>query len=784
MIFDIYENPRSGKKQVCTKDVFLNAISSDRLKQQVAEIRATEDKDTKQRLKAQLPCVSWACHCPNSNHRQSDAQPSGLYMVDIDHIKDWQGFKGTLATYQDRHNKLGIVAEFVTPSGNGYKLVAKFLPGKNLTTIEQWQQWLIDELGLNQLSFDTWEVDKACKDWSRLSFLVPFEEFTYIDYSLFTDDNARPDIKNPKLEGVDSEARDTEQVDTTNQQAQQKTDSDVGGNVGEYRFLETPLSEIAKMYIKHVGEPVEGTRHMYYLKMASQIRHICENNETILFSTLPELGQSADDRKRMCHDVCATKPNQQIPRDLYFTLVENGVIKRAGDKENDQVTDIEEEEVEASIEQAPEKTPRFPKVIASYAKISPKDFVWAQVNAVVCMLGANMNIEAKYIDRRYHTPTFHSVIVGPPSCGKSFIKETKEQLTANMKLRDAISDNRQRMWEEEYERTKNSKSPAPRPRLPRRLLMGVTSQVKILKRLDDTQGAHSLIFLPELDTWVKSNKGYQDKTDMLRQAYDNDMYGQDYMSDNSFSGEVKLTFNSLTSGTEGALYRMYPNPENGLVSRLTIAEITNQRFAEFQPFKMLSASQVAEIKSLVNWCNNITYVAPDDLENDLTRPRIDITEHAMFLHEVLMQWLDEKLQIARGNGDIALDDFRKRCAVMGFRAGLVGIGCYKLQLNDDRRKIITEFVRWFADMALINLIRYYGKQAEKMAETYGPVEKARTASDSLFDTLQDEFTLGDIEEKRLRFGLTARTQRLIFFWTKKGMITKCSVGKYKKTKNT
>ena len=551
----------------------------------------------------------------------------------------------------------------------------------------------------------------------------------------------------------------------------------------EFNFKGHSIAEIAEMYIKHVGTPVEGMRHMYYLKMANQFRHICENNETVLFSSLPELGQSADDRKRTCHDVCLSKPNMQIPRDLYFTLVDNGILQAAATMSLDAEADASDDATLSSEDDGEDRAlPRFPKVIASYARISPIDFVWAQVNSVVCMLGANMNIKAEYIDRVEHTPTFLSVVVGPPSCGKSFIKNTRELLTANMRERDIQSEIRYRKWLEEYELTKNTKHPTPRPRLPRRVLISVTSQVRLLKRLDDTQGAHALFFMPELDTMVKSNKGYQDKTDLMRQAYDNDMYGQDYMSENSFSGEVRLTFNMLSSGTPGALYRMFPNPENGFVSRLTISEITNQQFAEFQPFRSLTDSQKNEIESLVNWCNEITYVEPGNLECDLVRPRIDITEQAKFLHKVILQWLDEKLDIAIGNGDIALDGFRKRCAVMGFRAGLVAIGCYKLQLNDTRRQIITEFVRWFADMALENLLHFYRRRAEIEAD-YIPARLIQPVTTTLFDILPDEFTINDVRENQSQFGIVQPAKNIVYEWKKAHMIDKVSHGKYRKSRS-
>ena len=57
-------------------------------------------------------------------------------------------------------------------------------------------------------------------------------------------------------------------------------------------------------------------------------------------------------------------------------------------------------------------------------------------------------------------------------------------------------------------------------------------------------------------------------SDALRTAFDNGEYGQDYASENSFSGIVKLYYNTLFSGTPKAMCRFFPDVEDGLVSRV------------------------------------------------------------------------------------------------------------------------------------------------------------------------------------------------------------------------
>lgn len=763
MIFDIYYDvSKISSKKICSKDEFLEAIHSSSLRELITKIRNAESEDEKRKLKPLLPAISWSCHCPESLHSANDAEPSGLYMIDVDYITDMDAFKQYYNSYVDRE-KFGIVCEYVTPSGKGYKIVAKFNPYRTMT-LEENQQWLAKMCRLDFSKF--WKVDTACKDWSRLSFLVPFEDFVYIDYSLFTDENP-----NTKIINKDKGKKKVPSIDYS----EGGQDFIFSKGVKEFKFQGKTISEIAQMYIERLGEPYEGTRHMFYLSMAGQLRHICDNNPEVLLSQLPALGQSFEDRRRMCKAVTDVEPNRRLPRDLYFTLVDNGLIKKpTWEKVEDDDDDVEFSETSYEF-------PTFPRIINLYAKIAPKDFVWPQVNTVVCILGANMNIQATYLDKRVHTPTFHSVIVGPPGCGKSFLKETRELLTTNMRLRDAVSMERQRHFEEDYERTKNTKFPAKRPKLPRRIMISVTSQVKMLKRIEDTGGAHQLIITPELDTQVKNNKGALDKTDMDRQDYDNDFYGQDFMSDNSWSGEVKLAYNKLSSGTEGALYRMWPSPENGYVSRLTISECTNQDFVDFQEWGELTKKNQEDIASLVDWCDETTYIEPKNYNNDLIDARRDITDQVKFLYPVIREWLGEKLKLAKENADYALDAFRKRCAVMAFRAGMVAVGCYKLQMNERREKIISQFVKWFGDRALDNLMHYYGH----MVTRGGFVTKQRKSivSDTIFSNLPNVFTTADVEEVKNRFNMKQPPRAIIFMWRNRGMIKDIERGKYEKVQS-
>ena len=102
-------------------------------------------------------------------------------------------------------------------------------------------------------------------------------------------------------------------------------------------------------------------------------------------------------------------------------------------------------------------------------------------------------------------------------------------------------------------------------------------KTKLLMRLNNSQGLHLICVAPEVDEVTQAIKReFANYSSLLRVAFDNEIYGQDYASDNSFSGLVHVYFNTLFCGTPKAMRRMYPDVENGLVSRVLFVTVPDQ----------------------------------------------------------------------------------------------------------------------------------------------------------------------------------------------------------------
>ena len=234
-MFDYIQNIRSHHTVPCTAEILHTVMRSTIVGQTCAEIAdcheqmlrgemSREDFETKKsELKRRLPAFCFHAHFKNGRRLNNDAVPSGLSILDIDHIihpkagpspalpvgegeeqpkepskkrpeepqkedlKEQPKEPSTLMETLKEHlftatpitdeetlatlQRLGIVLIHKTPSGEGLRLVFVIPQGMGLV---EGQQWLAQQIGLS-------EFDEACKDLARCSFAVPEEYVLFID---------------------------------------------------------------------------------------------------------------------------------------------------------------------------------------------------------------------------------------------------------------------------------------------------------------------------------------------------------------------------------------------------------------------------------------------------------------------------------------------------------------------------------------------------------------------------------------------------------------------------
>ena len=137
-----------------------------------------KDPDEMARLKQQLPVVYFHAQSFKNNLRKSaNAVPSGLVMLDIDHVENPNDFLALEFLEKDagnireflKENRIALIAK--TPSNHGIRIVGEMQQGE---TIVQAQQRLAN-------LFEVKQYDAVTKDLARASFVMPWSYVYYFD---------------------------------------------------------------------------------------------------------------------------------------------------------------------------------------------------------------------------------------------------------------------------------------------------------------------------------------------------------------------------------------------------------------------------------------------------------------------------------------------------------------------------------------------------------------------------------------------------------------------------
>ena len=170
----IFDSVTSTNGRVESLAEFLNEASSHQLIQQ---IRMTEDKAERTRLKSDLPCATISAICPNGRKAEDAFEHTGLICIDIDG-QDNPGF-GSGAELKAEVCKVSEVAYCsLSASGNGCFAIFRLShPENHLGQFLALQRLFKSRLGI--------AIDGQCKDVKRLRF-VSYDSEPYIN------DNAEP----------------------------------------------------------------------------------------------------------------------------------------------------------------------------------------------------------------------------------------------------------------------------------------------------------------------------------------------------------------------------------------------------------------------------------------------------------------------------------------------------------------------------------------------------------------------------------------------------------------
>ena len=710
----------------------------------------------KAELKRRLPAFCFHAHFKNGRRLNAEAIPSGLSILDIDHIPSPETFYNEKV--KERTKELGIVLVHMTPSAEGLRIVF-MLPQK--MTLAQGQQWLAGKLGLK-------DFDEACKDYARCSFAVPADYIFFIDKEQL--------FATPTPQKTDTDTSETVATPTINQQRPQPTE-ETAATSNEAVDIDPNTELLFDAFVAASGlAPAalnnKGTRHNSLVSLLSM--GICrlipqEQLRAIIACRMPAYARESD-CQQLIKDFYEKYTNTNRPMSFQLRKIYTESLRNKAATTTPSENDIEQFEAKKETEQQAQTActnniiNTLPPVLRKTLEGVPANMHMPVLCSVLPLAAAYADgVQVRYCDGQLHRLNLMSVIVGPQASGKSVCKSRVDLWMKQMLEDDARAREIEDKWKQEKKRRKaNEKAPEDPCVLIRSVPITISCST-LLRRFKNSRGHTLFSFGEELDTLRKTNGAgsWSQKYDIYRLAFDNGRWGQDYNSDQAESGVVDVAYNWTILGTYGALAKCFQgdNVENGLSSRIIFSEMPDNAFAPMPRFRGMIDKDSAAIREAVEkLC-----AANGFLDTPRLRKRI-------------ANWVEEKRLEASRTWDIVKDTYRKRAAVIGFRCGVV----YRLIVEKESNACL-DFAAAMAEYVLQAQMQIFGNPLlTQMGKTMEGNER-RSRNKNILEELPQTFTLDDLNRLKPENTNIGTLRVMIHRWKTDGWIEKVKEGEWKKT---
>ena len=425
MKIDVYNNNKSVKPTTSWKslaDMYNFLEENSVIKKTCEEIAKTGDKSLKDELPAMMPMGTVG----DKTRKKENCTPTGLVMIDIDGTTplDVAILKESIEKMKSELERLYVRLIHITPSGKGLRLLVCCHADGMEETIER----CVHDLKLDAYGV----VDPACKDLSRLSYLVP------ADYILYTEGlfDEVPEVSVQQMNQYTITGT-TEKFSNENAKVGEVLSNDE--KYKNFKYNGVPLAQIVRDFIDETGgDPAGGTVHTFYNELIVLFRNLCNNDPKIVHAVLPSYNHGIEETWAQCVGLCGSNRTTRLDSKLYFWLKNKGLLAERNRMGNEE---------EAKAEPIP-PMPTLPPIFRQYVNSAPEDFKVPTVVALLPILGTlTSHLRATYFDDSEQSTEFISLLFAPPSSGKSFIKRLSG-LLQNLRDRDEISNAREAMWAE------------------------------------------------------------------------------------------------------------------------------------------------------------------------------------------------------------------------------------------------------------------------------------------------------------------------------------------------
>ena len=522
-------------------------------------------------------------------------------------------------------------------------------------------------------------------------------------------------------------------------------------------FNSVPYSSIiAEFWRRTGGEPPIGKRNTRLHQLAANLRAICDNSEQWLLEVMPRYDLPEQELRSIIHSACKepTKGSKIIDQ-----IVENLKEEKVLNQTTTSPSSLFEEGKTVPV------IPKLPIGLKESLVGVPPSMHLPVLCGVMPICGAYADqVEVEYCDGNRQRLGLMTIVRGEQASNKSVVKNAIDVWKRQLDEEDALARKREEEWKERKKARKANEKAPDDPHVLIRMVPVTVSCSTLLKRMKNSAGHTLYSFGEELDTLRKTNGAgsWSSKYDIYRLAFDRGEWGQDYNSDAAESGVVNVAYNWTMLGTNGALRKCFKsdNIENGLSSRVLLAEMPDASFAKMPKFGRRSAADEARIQEAVSRLRSYTGL-------------IDVPR----LRKAIEQWVEEKRVEAAKDIDRVKDTYRKRAAVIGFRCGVI---FHLLEREGKESKACIQFAITMAQYCLEQQIKAFGEALESQFVDARDECQRYGANHSIFDQLAPVFTMDDLRALKRGFCSEAGLRKIISRWYHDQWIEKTDKGHWKK----
>ena len=667
----------------------------------------------------------------NKGYKSNEGEPvdSGKAIVDFDGCEN---FPELYAQHlMGRERELGVNLVNRSMSGNGGHVLFDIPEGMSR---QEAQEWFVKDI-LEDVPYD-----EAVHEKERAIFIPCRDFILYIDEDLMFGDELHPAV-------VTREVSDKEEeVATPNTEPQM---SAIEPSARALAAFDETLT-MTELNLEQLNR--DGVRHNTLKLLLPTLCQMMPQEELlgVLAIKMPEYSKEKD-----CRTLVSNFYDKYVDQNRPMNLKQKEVFLRSLKASENVAVDGEPKN----------NSPHFainlnqlPIGLKESLKPYPQN-MWLPliVGQMPALMSLADGVSYRYCDGKIGYLGGMAIIMGEQASNKSAIEEAVERWIIDLRREDQAVRDREDKVREANKRRKANERAQEAPAGVVRVVPITISCSKLLKRLKQSQG-HSLYSIcTEAETLLKSNSSgtWSHKWDIYRNAFGRELWGVDFNSDQSESGEIKVAYSWTILGTPRTVMKMFKgknesNAENGLSSRMMLSEMPNSMFAKITVFKELSESDMQRISQATDILRSAT--------GFYDTPRI---------RKAIDKWLEERRVESLLNIDIIQDCFRKRAGVIGFRCGVVF-----MLLAGKESNACVDFAVKMAEYTLQMQLKVFRPILAKHYAEDNNADSGLSVNTNIFAQLPSSFCLQDLRHLKGNEFSDGALYTIISRWKSDGLVEK------------